>query len=120
MRDQHFYLWNTYVGASSVKANRHPSELRLLYPMGKLFVCPICSEIWLRALTDGEPSEVLSVLCDKHPTNCRYGSWSPGWVHLILGRPGSALLGYDEDWNWNLPTELLKREFLLLMEGVER
>jgi len=91
-------------------ASVNPSAIfvhgRKQIPPGRAFFCPICAEIWLLAPVDREETFVDHVLCDRHPPTASR-------------RAGSMFLSWDAEWNKDLPSELLKMEFLTLYSQKE-
>ena len=96
---RHYFIRGKYI--ASAKPTWYRVHGILTFPWGTAFFCPICSEIWAIATIENRETYVTSRLCDKHVA-------SPS-----RGLPGSLWIHWEPEWNKDLPTELLTREYLI-------
>lgn len=106
-RNVHYFLGSQFLGTSC-----RPPELcgPALAPVeGLAFFCPICADVWFRALSEGESSTVRHRFCPKHTPGESLGSWSHGrvWSSDV---PGSLWLPEDKAWNEALPPLAISHE----------
>jgi hypothetical protein len=101
---RHYFLRGVFVGSCKPTLQTVCGQRQI--PNGRAFFCPVCSEVWLLAPVDSQETFVDHVLCAKH-------SSTPS------RKAGHFYLSWDEEWNKDLPTELLELEFLLLYKEKE-
>src|SRR5687768_11047651 len=99
--NRHYFIRGEYKGA--FPASHKPVHNELHPATGKAFFCPVCAEVWGLFPVDRQETYVDHVLCDKHDS-------SPSRPY-----PGCLTLPWDAEWNSDLPTELLVREFLMTL-----
>ena len=104
--NRHYFIRGQYFGHSSVTPI--PAHGTYRVPPGRAFFCPRCAEIWALFPVDSQETYVDHVLCDKHEL-----SPSQQW-------PGCIYLTWAGEFCADLPTELLKREFLLTLAIKEK
>lgn len=102
MKRASFFLHDRFVAEGTVA--RQFVHASLSYPKGQFFFCPTCCTIWASRHVEGEKGYTLHRDCEKHPST------------TLSNLKGSLWLPDDDNWNRNLPSELLAREFLLLTE----
>lgn len=102
--NQHLFLRERFFGSfGRTQLKDKPS----CPPKGYAFFCPTCSELWANCPIVGQQTNVLTMLCDKHP------AWS------LFTAPGSMWLSWDKDWQRDFPMVLAKREFELMIKLYE-
>lgn len=82
---------------------------------GVAFFCPICCEIWFRAISDGEPSTAYHRFCSSHSPGTSFGTSSLGNVWLT-DIPGSLWRVEDREWNRALPPAALTYELVVTLK----
>jgi hypothetical protein len=97
---RHYFIRGKYI--TSVKPSTVLVHGIKTIPWGVAFFCPFCSEIWALATIDDRETGIQGRPCDRHTP------YSPS-----RGVSGSIWISWDEEWNNDLPVELLIREFLL-------
>lgn len=118
-----YFLGNDYLG--SVIQNPLVTSDGLVPRPGLVFFCPLCHDIWFRALSEGEASTATHRFCAKHLPGESLGGWSHGrvWQSDI---PGSIWRQEDKTWNLSLPPAALEWElgvtlrWLTLCEAYDR
>ena len=110
---RHFFIRGQYICSAPAEPHRVHSEL--CQPYGRAFFCPLCSEVWALAPVEGQPTHCHHAFCDKHhPEDPVIGTWNFGHIYS-WDVPGSLWISYENQWNLDLPKEILEREFMLLM-----
>lgn len=116
-RNVHYFLGTQFLGTSS----RAPELCGPgLAPVeGVAFFCPLCSEVWFRAISEGEASTVRHRFCPKHSPGESLGSWSHGrvWPSDV---PGSLWLVEDRAWNEALPPAAVSHEFRVTLRWLTK
>ena len=77
-------------------------------PISEAFFCPVCGEVWARAVIDGTRFSVWAVPCERHTTTGQSIS-----IH------GSLWLSGSSEYIKHLPKEVLQRELLVHLNWVE-
>ena len=102
MPTQHFYIENRSFGS----CERYPLTQQKLRPISYAFFCPVCAEVWARAVIFGVDFFVLHIPCRKH-------------TYSGIKVPGSLYPAGDADFLAALPREILLRELLLHLDYAE-
>jgi hypothetical protein len=102
----HFFVQNTYLGTGvwEETLSRNPRD----FPMSLAFFCPRCGEVWGRAVLEGKPFMIYSILCEKHELNYPFDI------------PGSMWFPWQTLHNKALSREALKREVALHLAVYDR
>lgn len=106
-RNVHYFLGSQFLGSAL-----RPPELcgtQLAPVEGMAFFCPLCCEVWFRAIAEDESSTVRHRFCPKHSPGESLGSWSHGrvWSSDV---PGSLWCPEDRSWNESLPPSAIAHE----------
>lgn len=104
MPDQHFFVEGRSLGSCPrypIHQHGHPDK-----PQSFAFFCPVCAEVWARAVIFDTKFRVFTVPCRKHTHD--------GWRV-----PGSLWLPLELDFIAAFSGEVLKREFLLHLDYAE-
>lgn len=112
MKTREFFVGQDYYGSAPAPKEWIHNELQ--DPVGECFFCPICSEIWARAIIVGQASMCRHRPCDRHSAGVRYTPSSLGIIHS--GEiPGSLYLVESREWNASLPDRVVRRELALTL-----
>lgn len=79
-------------------------------PASYAWCCPVCGEIWARAVVRGRDFQFLTHVCEAHE--------DPQMPSLLV--PGSLLMPWDENFNAALGSDLWLREFTLHFNHAQR
>jgi hypothetical protein len=102
MLTQHFYIENRSLGS----CQRYPLTNRGTRPISYAFFCPVCAEVWARAVIFDTQFFCFHKPCRKHHVDAG-------------GIPGSLWMPMEPEFTSSLDGEVLKREFLLHLDYLE-
>ena len=102
MPEQHFFVEGRSLGS----CQRYPLNSLKQAPISYAFFCPVCVEIWARAVIFDSSCFCFHVPCKKHAY--------PG-----IKVPGSLYPAGDPDFLSAMPREVLQRELLLHLDYAE-
>lgn len=112
-----FFIGQDYYGSAPAPDEIVHNETH--QQIGQAFFCPICSDIWARAVISGCPTAVRHRPCERHDPGFKLGRNSLG--HVSSGEiPGSMYLMESRSWNLGLPDAVIRREFLLHLKWASR
>jgi len=108
MLEQSFFVEGRYLG-SCPRPPINTSDLMLRQPLSLAWFCPVCAEVWARAVIPGRNFFCYHVACSKHQYD---GGGIPGslWVGLSM----------EPDMLQAIEGDVLKRELELHLTYAER
>ena len=102
MPEQHFFIGGRSLGL----CQRYPLTAAGQRPISYACFCPVCAEVWARAVIFNEKFFVFHIPCKKH-------------AYDGISVPGSLWPVGDADFLNALPREVLVRELLLHLDYAE-
>ena len=102
----HFFLGQQFMGTGAIEMLNH--DPKHSPPLSVAYFCPVCGEVWARAVITGQAYEVWALLCEKHPLEYPYRV------------PGSLWLTWNATHNDSLTREMLTREVDLHLEHYDK
>ena len=102
MPEQTFFIEGRHLGS----CQRYPLTPQKQRPISYAFFCPVCADIWARALIFDTDWFCFHVPCKKH-------------AYAGIKVPGSLYSAGDVDFLQSLPSEVLTRELLLHLDYAE-
>ena len=109
-----FYLGGLPAGSGEIRsAIVHGS---LFPPSGRVYFCPICSNIWFHAQVESRPTEAINRPCSKHLPGSYFGGTSLGSV-LRQEVPGSLWDQFSPEFNKSWSPLLIKYELLVQLQA---
>jgi hypothetical protein len=113
MATREFFVGQDYLGSAPAPEEYVHNEIHS--PIGQAFFCPICSDIWARALIQSCPTMVRHRACERHAPGFQLNGNSLGYVST--GEiPGSLYLVESRAWNDSLPDGVVRRELRVTLQ----